>query len=218
MRYAWIALLMWASAASAQSQLEFDVRVRAYLEQIADTATVEHARCVLATWYGDTLRFDGIAEAPWIESDASADAVAVNWGLCPGATRAIWHNHIYLDAQHTKQEHCYASRLDEEKMLNPTFPPVLFVSVGSGVSCAFMLVGADRQMRQLPWHPADVERESVRPSDRTRARKPEWQADLPLWHAPASASELPTTQTPIVTGAQCVQLVASQRLSVVRCV
>jgi hypothetical protein len=215
---AWFLAAVPFCRAEAQMQLEFDVRVRMYLEQIADTATVEHARCVLATWHGDTLRFDGVAEAPWIESDASADAVAVNWGRCPGATRAIWHNHLYLDAQRTRDEHCYASRLDEEKMLQPTFPPLLFVSVGRGVSCAFMLVGPDRELRRLPWHPIELERQSVRPCDRMHACEPSLTNDLPRWRTSTSGSGLPDRQVPNVTSPECSQLVASQRLRVVRCV
>lgn len=119
--------------------------VVAYLEQIADTATVEHARClgVSMSRARDTLWIDRVFETPWLVTEPTETSVKIEYWSCPLGTIATWHNHLRFQERIpsiSPEYYCQMSlgkEKDEGLLLDPRGPPFLVISVTKGVSCFF---------------------------------------------------------------------------------
>jgi hypothetical protein len=135
--------LVWAVLASplaGQGQVVADERMVAYLERIADTATVETARCLGGEQRNDTIFVVGAFEAPWLIGAQTDSTVMFAWLACPPTTMALWHNHIAAWAlrRYGWTPPCYLGG-DDYTILRVRASPLLqIVSVRTGVSCVFV--------------------------------------------------------------------------------
>jgi hypothetical protein len=110
------------------------------LDAIADTATVEHARCLYGVTTPDGVTLTRAFEPHVIE----ADWMTYSGDMCPGQPLAFWHVHIPHnfnimgirsggDAE--PRDYCFLSRPDMISTLRPVDPPLQLVGVGHRLLC-----------------------------------------------------------------------------------
>lgn len=122
--------------------------VMATLGLLADTATIEHTRCLvgksIATNGADTLYAVDLIFAPRV---AKQDALKVaGVACCPVATVSSWHNHILLvvkglgrgpwfTTDTTGRAACFAAAQDVFAGSGPSAAPLMTVQVNSRTFC-----------------------------------------------------------------------------------
>ena len=132
--------LLLATPCAAQTQIVADSLLMRHLERIADTATVETARCLAGDTHGDTLIVAGILETPWLMGPQTDSTVLFAWWNCPHTTVAVWHNHIAAWAlrRYPRAPACYLGGGDVTILSRAVAPPIAIVSVRTGLSCVFV--------------------------------------------------------------------------------
>ena len=147
-------LLLVAGPLAAQGQIVADSGLMRHLERIADTATVETARCLAGETQGDTIFVVGALETPWLMGPQTDSTVMFAWWNCPRTTVAVWHNHIASWAlkRYPFAPRCYLGGADVTILQTRQSPPIAIVSVRTGLSCVFIrmasgYVGAVRMNR-----------------------------------------------------------------------
>src|SRR5207237_10852913 len=121
----------------------------------ADTANVEHFRCLLGQQVGDTLAIARAVE-PFI---VFADYNGVKAGPCPAFTVGTWHTHLAYNIPMSDPHNrlppvepwsvCDLSPLDRETTLEPKAPGFAMISVANGVHCAWQRDGT--RVERVPW-------------------------------------------------------------------
>ena len=115
------------------------------LGEIADTATIEHARCILGKISGDSLYLYDFIEPKILY----ADKIRVVAEGCPRFTAASWHNHLpfaprMIDDSTVALESvppasvCEPSPIDRRMLLDDEQPPIMFISVNKSTRCVFI--------------------------------------------------------------------------------
>ena len=129
-----------AAPGAAQTQIVADSLLMRYLERIADTATVETARCLAGDTHGDTLLVAGILETPWLLGAQTDSTVMFAWWNCPHTTVAVWHNHLaaWAARRFPWAPPCYLGGADVEILTAKQSPALAIVSVRTGLSCVFV--------------------------------------------------------------------------------
>jgi len=131
------------------------------LGAIADTAHIEHYRCLLGVQRADTL-YVMAAWEPKIKV-ATALFIAPAEPCPPLITVGEWHNHrprtITAMGEDLGQTwplavYCELSREDRRSEQHPLAPPLQLISVTRNVSCAWAL-HEGRYARMLQWPPGD---------------------------------------------------------------
>lgn len=132
----------------------------AMLDTLADTATIEHYRCLLGAQRHDTL---GIVRAfePLI---LHADYNTVTAAGCPRFTVGTWHNHLPYNIpmtdphnRQTRVDPASVCELSPADRLSATAEPWTFsmISVAAGVHCAWQrnveADGTTVRFVRLPW-------------------------------------------------------------------
>jgi hypothetical protein len=121
--------------------------VEALLDSIADSATVEHARCLYGTTRPDGSFSLSWAVEPHVDSLIGRDQLAVE--PCPRIALAFWHNHrpgwipgnviggaVYLpEARSMPERACYLSQQDILSAIRAIAPPLQIVQVKRGIRC-----------------------------------------------------------------------------------
>jgi len=105
------------------------------LEAIADTASVEHYRCLYADRWGGPLV---TAVQPVIQW---ATVSSIAFEPCPDGALAEWHNHLAMAFATTGEPRgrvppaamCYLSHVDTASAFNEQY-----LSVARGTSCRFL--------------------------------------------------------------------------------
>mgnify|MGYP001564360876 CR=1 FL=1 len=160
-----IAWLLWWAACTQQlkgqvTTVTWYLPMLQELGGIADTATVEHVRCLLGARRADTL-YVVVAWAPRMAF--SSPVVAKPTEECPPLlTVGEWHNHLpheyaitgeQLPTHRTAAEFCELSPIDRRRERVPN--PVLFqvISVTKDISCAWVLNHEGRYERVSDWPP-----------------------------------------------------------------
>lgn len=124
------------------------------LGAIADTATVEHFRCLLGAWQGDTL-FIVAAHEPEVRF---ANAFGVGTGPCPPLiTWGEYHNHLPLNLTINgeirpalpPEAMCDLSPLDRRSEI-----PFQVIYVNKDVSCAWVLING-KYKPLIHWPPRE---------------------------------------------------------------
>jgi len=127
------------------------------LDALADTATLEHFRCLLGQRIGDSLLVVGA----WEPEIYHADYNGVRYGPCPPTTVGTWHNHlpynIPMNNPHDRSNRvepwsvCDLSPLDRRSATREPSPILLSViGVAKGVHCAWMRT-REGELVRLPW-------------------------------------------------------------------
>lgn len=121
--------------------------------QIADTATIEHLRCLLGTVRGDTV----YVVAAWEPVIAFASKVLMAVGPCPDfITLGTWHNH--LPRTYTLQGEDRGQTLPLAAYCQLSLPDrrvrvlIQVISVTAAVSCAWSFQG-DGYVPMPHWPP-----------------------------------------------------------------
>lgn len=155
-----ILLLLCAPALNSQT-VSFHRPMLDELAAIADTATIEHARCLVGGWQGDTLYIVAAIEPVILD----ATPVHVATGPCPPIiTWGEWHTHIpqpFTMAGEPRlgflppMAYCELSPLDRRAALRPDAPAFQVIHVNKDTSCAWLLVQGEYE--RIPyWPPKDV--------------------------------------------------------------
>lgn len=137
MQALWLALWL-GSAAPPAYHILMTRDVSDELGALADSATVEHVRCLFGVTLPDTMVIFRTFE-PQVRE---ATPLAVGHEECPGYPLAIWHNHLAgvtitgeirkgWDPRHS----CYLSRLDLNDGSEVQAPKLQFVQVDRDTSC-----------------------------------------------------------------------------------
>ena len=125
----------------APHHMVFDMDMTDELGEIADSATIEHVRCLIGIIEGDTGYVDWAVEPKSVE----ASAVAARFTGCPLATLVEWHNHLPYEFDMEGQSRtpvpplsvCRLSPIDARQLLEARAPYSL-ISVNREVSCLFV--------------------------------------------------------------------------------
>lgn len=113
------------------------------LNSIADTATIEHLRCVTGRNVGDTTYVEGI----FVPRTSGATPVSIN-GFCPAQTVVDWHNHLPYWYTTTGEKRgpveprslaCYPSYADANTWLHG-YADWAMISVDRNTWCLFVRV------------------------------------------------------------------------------
>jgi hypothetical protein len=145
-----------ASRCAGQGVLVIDSVMIAELGRVADTAHVEHFRCLLGLDRGDTL----IVDLAWEPVILYADYDNVHPGRCPVATVGTWHVHLGWhqpiwahDSTHRipidLRTACFLSAPDTAALL--LGPRLSIVQVNDSVICAWVKTG--NVILPVVWHP-----------------------------------------------------------------
>lgn len=143
-----VACLMPAGPTAAQmeqvSAVTMTPSVAQTLESLSDTATVEHARCLLGRRGArGVIEFDSVVDPGTL---SRSTAFSVNPGPCPPHALAIWHLHLPYDLTLTglpvpgsapRETYCYLSELDQHWAQQEEAPPLQVVGVGAHRHCWF---------------------------------------------------------------------------------
>jgi len=97
---------------------------------LADTSRTETVRCLMGTDLGDSLFIDVAFEPAIIHSTAQR----VRFKRCPGATLAIWHNHV-AGPDSKPEQVCGLSQADIREALRPGSPKLMIVQVDAENIC-----------------------------------------------------------------------------------
>ena len=100
------------------------------LGALADTMRHETVRCLIGSVRGDSA----VVDLAWQPAISLSTPNEVRYESCPGATLALWHNHVWT-VESAAQDACYLSRTDIDQALRIGSPPVQIVQVNSAVSC-----------------------------------------------------------------------------------
>ena len=100
------------------------------LASLADTAHTETVRCLMGEDLGDSIFIDVAFEPAIISSTAQR----VRFRRCPGATLAIWHNHVAGPGSKPEQV-CGLSQADIREALRPGSPKLMIVQVDAENIC-----------------------------------------------------------------------------------
>lgn len=111
------------------------------LAQLATKAKRETVRCLIGYVHADTA----YVEIAWQPRIHRATSLNVQYGGCPHATLAKWHNHIARYAP-TPTQACYLSDADVADALVPGAPPLQLVQVNQTVMCWW----SQQQVRAAP--------------------------------------------------------------------
>lgn len=113
------------------------------LNEIADTATVEHGACLYGHVTADTVYLN----SAFVPKVLQATPFSLNDENCPGVPLAYWHVHIPHEytvmgdrspgPDKNPEDYCYLSHPDMIFALGPTAPPLEFVGVGRRLFCWF---------------------------------------------------------------------------------
>jgi hypothetical protein len=157
---AWVLALLLVLVrplAGQDAVLAIEAQTLAALGAIADTAHVEHFRCLLGGWRGDTL-YVVMAYEPGV---VVATATILAPEACPPLlTVGTWHNHIprtvsamgeQLGQTKAAVEYCFLSAEDQRADAGV---PLKIVSVTREVSCAWVFAGGQYR-RLVHWPPTD---------------------------------------------------------------
>jgi len=162
----WLLLVAVTSCGATTAQqgslmIVMDSALRADLAQLADTATIEHARCLYGWARPDSIFLSTMVE-PRVRH---ADANVMNVDYCQHGAMAFWHNHlpedIGINGQRAKSAQppdafCYLSRPDMESSVAPENPvPLEFVGVNRDVLCWWTRaqIAAAEKLNLLPAFP-----------------------------------------------------------------
>lgn len=120
-----------AVAAHAQSFAMSD-RLVSGLAAIADTATVEHARCLFGRTWPNTITADSAVE-PQVTRQAG---LIVSLTPCPFGALALWHVHLVAQTRASSAEAaCFLSPRDLDAGIRWDAPLVMVVQTSDGVWC-----------------------------------------------------------------------------------
>lgn len=127
-----------------------------YLDSIADTATIEHYRCLLGWSQPDTLKIFGAWEPPIAHADYNGVQPLIS---CPDGTVGEWHNHIPytvpMTDPHNRSQRvepwsvCELSPQDRRTAMRVNAAYQL-LSVQNGVHCAWARID-DSSLARIPW-------------------------------------------------------------------
>jgi len=163
----WLWLLAAISGCTAAAQqptplaITMDDSLFHELGQLADTATIEHARCLYGWARPDSIFLSTMAEPVMHHADANV----MNVEYCQSGALAFWHNHIPADISINGQVHataqapeafCYLSRPDMESSVASGNPvPLEFVGVNKDIMCYWLRwqIAAAMQLNMLPAFP-----------------------------------------------------------------
>jgi hypothetical protein len=151
-----LALTLLATPLQAQVVASWYRPVLAELGQIADTAHIEHYRCLLGGWRNDTLYVVAAVEPQII----AATALFISTGPCPPLlTVAEWHSHVPRrftlmgeDRGSDIPPEAYCELSPTDRRVHPWSPLLQLLSVTETVSCAWVL-DRGQYTRILPWPP-----------------------------------------------------------------
>lgn len=130
----------------------------AALDAVADTATIEHYRCLLGGQVGDSLVIVRAYEPVILHADYNTVTAAG----CPRFTVGTWHTHLPYNVP-MNDPHNRATRVDPASVCELSLAdrhagavePWTFsmISVAKGVNCAWQLVtdAAGVRFQRLPW-------------------------------------------------------------------
>lgn len=135
-----------------ETHLTVDSGMMAQLGRIADTATIEHIRCLLGVDRGDTI----LVDVAWEPKVTYANYTMVTFEHCPLATVGTWHNHIAMrfpilngdTARYVRvppHQMCYLSRPDSTAALAMKHERLSIVQVVDSVACAWIREGKTLQ-------------------------------------------------------------------------
>ena len=151
--------LLGACAQNAPPHQAFmDMSLLKSLDSVADTATVEHFRCLLGKRFGDTLAVVDAWEPP--VSHADYNTVTASCPLSPYVV-GTWHNHlpfnIPMNDPHNRATPvepwsvCEVSPADRLSARSEEESMVLtIISVANDVHCAWIRQ-TDSTLLRLPW-------------------------------------------------------------------
>ena len=119
------------SPASAQ-QFTMTDTLEANLAAVADTAMVEHARCLFGVTRPNAVMADSAVE-PTVKRRAG---LIVSIAPCPFGAIALWHVHVLAQTKAPSAEAaCFLSRGDVEAGMRWDAPPVMVVHTVADVWC-----------------------------------------------------------------------------------
>lgn len=125
----------------ASKHLMLDSAMMGYLEMLAETAHVEHARCLEGHFVNDsTYKLGAAFDTPWLVSGQDTASLYFRYDLCPQGTYGWWHAHPWRFVGRWAAEQnvspanwCTLSEPDR-KGERPFFA---VVSIRRGLSCVF---------------------------------------------------------------------------------
>ncbi len=114
-----------------------DSAMMAELGRVADTATVEHARCLLGTRSGDTV----VVVEAWTPAYRDQTPTRVRYKACPLSTVAFWHVHLPMHSPPWSA--CALSETDRRHNRAHLGKRLEFVQVTGDVWCAWAWDGGE---------------------------------------------------------------------------
>lgn len=123
------------------TQLLVNVQMMERLEQVAQEDSLEDARCIAGTTFGeDSVKLEAAFETPWLLKAHSDTGAYFRWDLCPSGTLAWWHSHPWLVVKRLAKENRISPEafcdLSEVDMIGRRLPFAI-ISVRRGLSCFF---------------------------------------------------------------------------------
>lgn len=164
-----LGFILWATTCGAAhgQVVNWSQSMLDELGAIADTATIEHLRCLLAAWRNDTLYIVAAHEPKII----AATALFLSSGPCPAlVTAGEWHNHIprqitmmgeNLGSPYPPAAYCDLSLVDRKAERRPAPPLLLMISVNKDVSCLWVFTKLGHYGRVKHWPPTLLPRDSL---------------------------------------------------------
>lgn len=140
------------TAGGAQSfagQVVIDSAMLAHLEILAETASVEPARCIAGAWVDERFELQAALDMPYLVIATQPDMIAWAWWNCPAITTvALWHGHLWnywwrRGALTPPRGRCLLSPQDRAVALDSRAPALHFISVKRGVSCMWFRRGKE---------------------------------------------------------------------------
>jgi hypothetical protein len=146
-----LACLAAPAACGAPHAVFLDDSMMAQLGRLADTATIEHGRCLIGKVEGDTAFID-LAVAPASELGTP---IGVTFGPCSIATLALWHNHLPFEFSFTGEKvgpvppafACALSPQDRFSASRPEAPAYTLIHVTHAVYCMWVKVEDGKNLR-----------------------------------------------------------------------
>jgi len=150
-----------AGAQGQEAVIRFYDPVLRELGQLADTAHIEHYRCLLGVWQNDTLYITAAYEPEII----AATALFVSTGPCPPRlTQGEFHNHIPRNITVMGEDrgqiwplesYCVLSPVDRRAEKRPSPPLLQLIAVTKDLSCLWVFIQG--RYERLPQWPAKLE-------------------------------------------------------------
>jgi len=127
-----VALALCVASSSTAQQFTMAEPLLSSLNALADTATVEHARCL----FGITRPNSAVADSATEPEVTRRAGLIVSLKPCPFGAIALWHVHVLAQTRASSPEAaCFLSPGDIETGMRRDAPIVMVVHVGAAVWC-----------------------------------------------------------------------------------